>query len=58
MKKIILEPGNPLDLKLEKLISFISELQEQDPEYNIQFVSTELTGYGVTFWEVLNVWLL
>ena len=58
MKKIILEPGNPLDLKLEKLKSLISELQEQDPEYNIQFVSTELTGYGVTFWEVLYVWLL
>lgn len=58
MKKIILMPGNSLDLRKEKLESLISELQEQYPDNEVQYKTNELSGYGVTFWEVLYVCLV
>lgn len=57
MEKIILMPGNSLDLRKEKLESLISELQKQYPDNEVQYKSNELNGYGVTYWEVLYVYL-
>jgi hypothetical protein len=56
VSQITIEPGNPNDFRdgaLEE-IAFIIESIEPGP---IRIHSREQRGYGVTWWEVLYIWL-
>jgi hypothetical protein len=57
MPQIILEPGNPLDLRPEELEPLISAIRDLDSSYDVKIAYDEPRGYAVTWWEVLHVWL-
>src|SRR5215216_2165985 len=57
MPQIILEPGNPLDLRPEKLEPLISAIRDLDSSYEVKIAYNEPRGYAVTWWEVLYIWL-
>jgi hypothetical protein len=54
---IVLEPQNPNDLTPEKLQSLVDALKAASREVSVEFAHREQRGYGVTWWEVLNVWI-
>lgn len=57
---ISIEPANPLDVKPEELTSFVEELQAALPDYRVEGLAGEAMPRerrGVTWWEVVNVWL-
>lgn len=55
--QIIIEPRNPLDLSPDDLADFADSLRALNPAYDVRFAHREQRGYGVTWWEVVNVWL-
>jgi hypothetical protein len=55
---IIVEPQNPRSLNLEKLGLLLERFENIDPDVDILVSGEgELKGYGVTWWEVLHIWL-
>jgi hypothetical protein len=56
MSQITIEPGNPNDFRGDELkeIASIVEAIEPGP---IRIFSRERVGYGVTWWEVIYIWL-
>jgi hypothetical protein len=57
MSQILLEPGNPLDLRDEKLAPLITALRDLDSSYEVRLGYNDQRGYGVTWWEVLHIWI-
>ena len=57
MPQIILEPGNPLDLRRDKLEPLMNAILELDSSYEVRLAFNDQRGYGVTWWQVLHVWL-
>jgi hypothetical protein len=57
MNEILLEPGNPLSLRREKLQSLIEAIESCDASYRVRLAYNDQQGYGVTWWEVLHVWI-
>lgn len=57
MSEILLEPGNPLSLRREKLQHVIDAIESCDPSYHVHLAYNDQRGYGVTWWEVLHVWV-
>lgn len=57
MADILLEPQNRLDLRPEDLESLAQAIREAEPESQVEIVGKEPKGYGVTWWEVLNIWI-
>lgn len=53
-RKVLLVPGNPQDLTPEKLDSLLAELSEH---YTTDVAVVPQRGYGVTWWEVLIIYL-
>jgi hypothetical protein len=52
---VIVQTANPLDVKLEDLDGLISALEEEGLDARRAYV--EQRGYGVTWWEVLLIWV-
>ncbi len=57
MSEILIEPGNPLSLRREELEPLIAAIESCDASYNVRLAYNEQRGYGVTWWEVLHVWI-
>ncbi|HEV8505452.1 MAG TPA: hypothetical protein VGQ53_08635 [Chitinophagaceae bacterium] len=59
MPKIIVEQGNPLSLKVEYIQSFLDELKLElsSNGIDVELNETEFEGLGVTWYEVLRVYL-
>lgn len=55
---ILIEPQNPLDLRPEDLQDLISAIQEIAPSYDVRLAYLDNEAVGVTFHEVLHIWLL
>lgn len=54
MPQVLLVPGNPRDLTPEKLEPLVADLSEH---YTTDVGVVEQRGYGVTWWEVLLIYL-
>jgi hypothetical protein len=54
---ILIEPQNPLDLRPEGLTDLVDAIREIDPTFEIRFAAHGQRGYGVTFWEVIFIWI-
>jgi hypothetical protein len=54
---IIIEPANPLDLRPEDLAGLATALRGIDPPVDVRIGYREQRGYGVTWWEVLFIWV-
>ena len=57
MKQFLLEPGNPLTQSEEVLKPIIQAVQDIDPTYQVGLAYRDQRGYGVTWWEVLHIWI-
>jgi len=57
MNEIILEPGNPNDFPAGELEELAGEIGKLDMGCRVRIASREQRGYGVTWWEVLYIWL-
>src|SRR5438045_1651427 len=57
MQQIILQPGNPLELRPEELEDLAQAIRELHPNYEVRIEYQEQVGRGVTWWEVLTIWL-
>ena len=57
MPQILIEPQNPLDLTIVQLEDLAQSIREIDPSYDVRFAYRKQKGYGVTWWEVLYIWL-
>jgi hypothetical protein len=55
MDPVIVQTANPRDVKLEDLDGLISALEDQGIDARRAYV--EQRGYGVTWWEVLIIWV-
>jgi|ERR1035437_1885335 hypothetical protein len=53
--RIILQPQNPLDLRPEKLADLREQLTREG--FVVEIGYEDQTGLGVTFWEVLVIWV-
>jgi len=58
MKKIVIEPKNPLDVKPEDVQTLAEEIRALYRNYNVTVEGEGYSGYAVTFYEVVNVWIL
>jgi hypothetical protein len=56
-KIIILESKNPRDIKPEETQELAESIRTLNFGYKVEFVSSEQRGYGVTWYEVLYIWL-
>ncbi len=56
-KEIRIVPGNPLDIRPDQLEDLAEALRGRLPDASVTIVAQPMTGYGVTVWEVLNVWV-
>jgi hypothetical protein len=54
---VLLETINPADLTVEELWALADQLHEQVPELNFAPASEEQHGAGVTWHEVIRVWV-
>lgn len=57
MATILLEPQNPLDITSDELEQLATIIRAIDPVTNVTVVNKEAKGYGVTWWEVVYVWI-
>lgn len=57
MKKIVIEPKNPLDVKPEDLQELAEEIHSLCPGYDIKIEGKGYTGYGLTWGEIVNFWI-
>src|SRR5450759_4675153 len=55
--EIRIVPQNPLDLRPEELEGLAEALRAKMPNLPVRIVAQPQHGYGVTFWEVLRVWV-
>jgi hypothetical protein len=56
MVSVILDPGNPLDFSESDLNELAGRLKAQH-EAEVEIVPRPERGYGVTFHEVMNIWV-
>lgn len=54
MPQLLLVPGNPRDLTPQKLADLVSDLST---DYSADVGVVEQRGYGVTWWEVLLIYI-
>ncbi len=55
---IIVQPQNPRSLDLEEIGPLLERFEQIDPDIDIRVSGeNESKGYGVTWWEVLHIWL-
>jgi len=52
---VIVQTANPLDVKMEDLDGLISALEDEGLDARRAYV--EQRGYGVTWWEVVLIWV-
>lgn len=60
MSEIVLQPANPLDLRPEDLEELAQDIREAATDYEVRIAGDEIVDprrRGVTWWEVLTVWL-
>ena len=57
MLRITVEPQNPRDLSEDYLSELIQDLRAAHPEAGVRYAGLEQKGYGVTWWEVLRIWV-
>jgi hypothetical protein len=58
MPRIILEAANEVDTPGEELAGLVNSLRDADPTLDVSVVPPHLQrGYGVTFWEVIRLWV-
>ena len=55
--RIIVEPQNPLDLRADELAPLIDGLRAANASWDVRVTALEQRGYGVTYWEVVHIWL-
>src|SRR5438477_9486255 len=55
--QILLEPGNPLSLRKQKLEPLIQQMLIAEPSYDISIGFNDKRGYVVTWWQSLYVWV-
>lgn len=53
--RILVRTGNPLVLPPEELEDLADAIRQLDTSYDVQTDIIEQKGYGVTWWEVINV---
>jgi hypothetical protein len=58
MTRIVIESQNKLDLPAEELQSLAADLRAYDPVGEVTIDEREIKGYGVTWWEVVRIWLV
>lgn len=58
MKKIVIEPKNPLSVKPEEVQELAEEIRSLYPSYEITVEGEGYSGYAVTFYEVINIWVI
>jgi hypothetical protein len=54
--RLLLGPGNPYDLTSGELEELADLLRDESPELRVEISRPSERAYGVTFWEVLNIW--
>jgi hypothetical protein len=57
MEEILVEPGWPQDIKPADLIDLREAIAELDPGFQVAIAYEDQKGAGVTFWEVVFIWL-
>ena len=57
MAVILIESSNVADLTPQKLETLRAELSGAEPNTIVEFAATSQHGYGVTWWEVVYIWL-
>lgn len=58
MKTILLKPSNPLDVEPSELEDLAAAIRQLDLGYEVEIPPPEyMKGYGVTWWEVVNVYV-
>ena len=58
MKKIIIEPKNPLDVKPEDLQGLAEDIRSLYPDYDIKIEEGRgYKGYALTWWECVLIWV-
>lgn len=55
MTQVFLVPRNPLDLRPEKLEPLIDQIKELENGLTVSIRTVPQRGYGVTWWEVLEI---
>jgi len=58
VNKIIIEPKNPLVITPEEAEELAKAIRASYPKHKVRVESSGYTGYAVTLYEVLNIWLL
>ena len=56
-QEIRIVPGNPADFSPGDLEDLATALRGEFPDSSVVIVAQPMTGYGVTFWEVLNIFV-
>lgn len=56
MADIVIRPGNPLDFEPGALEGLADTLRATFPDYQVVVESREQKGYGVTWWEVIQMY--
>jgi hypothetical protein len=57
MAVILIESANAADLTPQMLEPLRAELSGAEPNTKVEFAASPQRGYGVTWWEVLYIWL-
>ena len=57
MIRIIIESQNSLALPGEELQALVEDLRQRLPEADVTIDECEITCYGVTWWEVVRIWI-
>jgi hypothetical protein len=55
MGKIIIQPKNPLDVTPEEVEKLAKAIRVSYPKYKVQVKVNKLRGYGVTWYEVIEI---
>ena len=55
--QVIVVPGNPLDIRSEDLQPLIEQMKLRN-DLNVEVRASPQRGYGVTWWEVLTIYLV
>jgi hypothetical protein len=57
MADICLVPGNAIRTPEADLQPLIDSIRATFPEFSVEYGAKEQRGYGITWWEVLNIYL-
>jgi hypothetical protein len=55
MSKITIQPKNPLDVLPEEVEELAEAIRVSHPKYKVQIKANRLRGYGVTWYEVIEI---